>query len=367
MSPTRPARRWLPVLLILLLTSLTATACGAIANPQGWAAPVVREELGLVLLSDGAGKLGAYRLPGAVRLWEFPGNNADLDLDGLYGTPVLLDGTVYLSGYGGSLVAVNAADGAERWRQKVGARVIGGVLVAGESVYAGTDAGELVALDRATGNERWRRKIGNELWATPVTDGTAIYVAGMEGRITALTPDGEQLWQARVTDAAIAGTPALRYGVLYVGSYDKKLHAVDARSGERLWSSAAADNWFWTEPLVDGDTVLAGNLDGTVIAVDRRTGEQRWRSADLGAPVRGRLALAEGVLVVPTGDGTLWGLRPDSGQAAWGPVELGGRLYADLARTGDGLFVATEVGKKSIKLYRVTAATGAVEEIILTT
>ena len=355
-------RSAVPALLLVACVAFAA-GCGTVAEPKGWAAPAVREDV--VFTSHDAGKVSAYRMRGGSgRLWEFPTKSAELDLDGIYGTPVVQDDTLYFSGYGGSVVAVAVTDGAERWRHKAGARVIGGVLVTGDTVYAGTDAGELVAINRTDGSERWRRKAGNEIWSTPVGDGATVIVASMDGRVTAFNPDGSRRWQQQVAGGAIAGTPALRDGVLYLGSYDKRVYAVDVQSGETRWRSERAENWFWTEPVVDGDTIFAGNLDGYVYALDRRTGERRWQT-DLGAQVRGRGVIVDGVLVVPAKDGRLWGLQPASGERAWEAVEVGGRLFADLTLAQRGAILASDVGRKSHRLYQVDAARGSVTEITL--
>ena len=361
-NPARHTGRF-PVAALALALGLLAVGCGSVANPRGWAAPVVRDEV--VYVSSDAGKLAAYRLDGAGnRAWEFPGKDADLKLQGIYGTPSLAGDTIYLSGYGGNVAAVSTADGTARWSRRAGDRVVGGTLATADTLYAGTDAGELIAFDRTNGAERWRRRAGNQIWATPVLAGDLIIVAGMDGYVTAYRPDGAEAWRTKLAEAAIAGTPALVDGVLYLGSYDKRIHALDARSGEVRWRSAEADNWFWTEPLVDGDTLFAGNLDGHVYALDRQTGERRWRT-DVGAPVRARTAVADGVLVVPASDGRLWGLRPATGEQAWAPQLVGGKLYADLATARSGVYLASEVGKKSHRLYRVEAATGGLNEIAL--
>lgn len=351
-----------PLLAVLLVAGLLAAGCGSVAKPQGWAAPVVRDEV--IYVSSDAGKLGAYRTTGSARLWEFPGRDADLNLEGIYGTPDLQNDTIYLTGYNGSVAAIVASDGSERWRHKAGDRVIGAPLALGDTVYAGTDGGDLVALDRTNGNERWRTRAGNQIWATPVTDGNTIFVAAMNGTVTAFNPDGSERWQTSVANGAIAGTPALVDGILYVGSYDKQVYAVDAATGETRWQSGPAGNWFWTEPLIDGDTVLAGSLDGRVYAFDRQTGAERWRT-NVGAPVRARLAISNGVVVVPTAGGQLWGLRRDTGQQAWQPVVVGGKLFSDLTTAQSGLYLASEVGRSSHRLYRVDAAAGAVTEIPL--
>jgi outer membrane protein assembly factor BamB len=347
---------------VLLVSALLMIGCGRIAQPDGWAAPAVHDDV--VFTSHDTGKLGAFRLSGG-RIWEFPGEKSPLKLTGLYGNPVVRDDTVYITAYDGSVAAIAIADGSQRWHRTIGGRVVGGALVTDDSVYAGNDAGEVVALNRANGNERWRTKVGNEVWATPVTDGSAIFVAAMDGTVGAFNPDGSRRWQRRIAEAGIAGTPVLQDGVLYFGSFDKRLYAVDAATGTTLWRSEPAENWFWTEPLIDGDNLYAGNMDGHVYAVDKATGALRWRT-DVGAPVRGRTAIAHGVLLIPTKDGRLWGLRPQDGEQAWPPVEVGGQLYADLVVVRGDVLLASEVGKKSHKLYRVDATRGDVSEIPLT-
>lgn len=357
----RGRRRTLAAVLVL---TLLVVGCGNVAKPRGWSAPVANDTL--IFTSRDAGKLSAYRLSeGNGRVWEFPSKEAKLTLLGIYGTPVLEGDTLFIGGYNGSVVALGT-DGGERWRHKVGERVIGALLVTADTVYAGNDAGQLVAIDRANGNERWRARVANEIWSTPVTDGSAIYLAGMDGSVTALGFDGARKWRTAVAEAAIAGTPTLKDGVLYLGSYDRRLYAIDARTGAVQWRSAeTATNWFWTEPLVDGDTLYAGNLDGRVYALDRATGVRRWRSENLGSQVRGRLALKDGVLLAPTRGGQLWGLRPDSGQKAWEPAQVGGQLYSDLTLLRQDVLLAAESGRSSHKLYRVNAAAGSVTEIPL--
>jgi eukaryotic-like serine/threonine-protein kinase len=366
MNDRHPWRRRPRAALLALAPAalaLVLTGCGTVANPQGWAAPVVQGDV--VYASRDAGKLGAYRLTGQERLWEFPTKEPKLELTGIYGTPVLQNDTLYITGYSGDVAAVSSRDGSERWRAKVGARVIGGFLVVSDLTVVGTDSGEVIALDRATGAERWRRKVGDQVWSTPISDGSTIFVTAMNGNVTALGLDGGERWQQQVAPAGIAGTPALRDGVLYVGSFDRRMYAVDTRSGERVWQSEPARNWFWTEPLVEGDTVFAGNMDGSMYAFDRRTGAERWR-AEVGSPIRGRSAVVDGVLVVAADRGQIRGFRPATGEQAWQPITVEGqRLLADVVVTSAGALVSAEVGRKEHKLYRINAAEGALQEIAL--
>ena len=81
-------------------------------------------------------------------------------------------GTVYVGGFGGPQVVVEAVasnSGARRWRQTLpipGAEVRGAEVVAGPGVLTVTDAGETIGLDPTTGNTMWRRPIQGGVTAT---------------------------------------------------------------------------------------------------------------------------------------------------------------------------------------------------------
>ena len=46
---------------------------------------------------------------------------------------------------------------------------------------------------------------------------------------------GTKLWSYK-TGGRIDSSPAVAYGVVYVGSYDYNLYALDAGTGAKLWS-----------------------------------------------------------------------------------------------------------------------------------
>ncbi len=390
----RPARRPPRALLLALPALLLAAACGSIARPEGWAAPVLADTTLYVSLAHG--KLTAVQLGDTPRqLWEFPAKDDKLPLvvedgrtlsspkmtkltfEGLYGDPVVTADTVYLTAYSGHVAAVNREDGRARWVAALPGRVVGGVLLEGDRLYVGTTEGDLFALDRASGAVQWRRSLANEIWSTPVLVAGQIVVTGMDGSITALDADGTTRWRSRLADAAIASTPAVQGDRLYVGAFDKRFYAVDAANGAVLWRSRPADNWFWTQAVVAGGSVYAGSLGGTLYAF-QATGsglEQAptW-ARKLGSMIRSRPVLVNGVLVVGTRDGRLFGLQPDSGAFAWevsgtpaadDPAAPRGDLFADLLAADARVYVATEHLRSNGNLYVLDLATRRVSEVRL--
>ncbi len=76
----------------------------------------------------------------------------------------------------------------------------------------------------------------------------------------------------------IRSTPAVAEGVVYVGSNDNHLYALEASSGRMLWSFDTGD-WRQYSPAVSGGMVYFGAQtegDRKVHAVDAASGETEW-------------------------------------------------------------------------------------------
>ncbi len=138
------------------------------------------------------------------------------------------------------------------------------------------------------------------------------------------------------TAEAIVSSPVVANGVVYVGSSDNFLYAVDAGTGKLRWKFDAHGN-VGSSPAVGGGSVYAVSLDGKLYAVDAATGTQKWAFATLGE----RRHTSEGIdYMAPSTEA-----MPDP----WdfflsSPVLEGGTVYFG---SGDGF------------VYAVDAATGA--------
>lgn len=341
--------------LVLLALALVAAACRGTSSPRGWAGPVVADDL--ILAAVDHDRLSAFRLTDQQPAWEFPGpGDEEIDLEGIYATPVVVGGVVYLGAYDGWVYALDLATGQLRWRAQTDGPIIGSVLVEGGVVYVGSSDGYLYALDAQTGQQVWQPfATKGSIWSTPVAAGGTLYVASMDRRLYAIDmATGQPRWPQPFRAAAgIPSTPAVAQGLVLVGTMDRKFYALDAQTGQVRWAFKA-DNWFWSEPLVVGDTVYAGALDGRVYALDISSGQPRWSQPfQARAPVRAAPVMAEGVLVVADKDGNIYGLDPATGLQAWSG-KLEGSVLADPYKAGPWVYLT--VGKGG--LYKVEGDRG---------
>jgi serine/threonine-protein kinase len=63
----------------------------------------------------------------------------------------------------------------------------------------------------------------------------------------------------------VSGSPAVANGVVYVGSYDQNVYALNAKTGSKLWSYATG-NLVESSPAVANGMVFVGSDDHTVYA-----------------------------------------------------------------------------------------------------
>ena len=78
------------------------------------------------------------------------------------------------------------------------------------------------------------------------------------------------------TGNSIWSSPAVSDGVVYFGSEDTHLYAVDATTGEEKWKFKTG-NWVYSSPAVVDGVVYFGSWDKYLYAVDIKTGEKKWK------------------------------------------------------------------------------------------
>jgi outer membrane protein assembly factor BamB len=103
-------------------------------------------------------------------------------------------------------------------------------------------------------------------------------------------------------------------GIVYAGSLDSNLYAIDQESGKEIWKFTA-ENWFWSAPIAVNGTIIAPCLDSKVYALDAKTGKLR-NSYDVGGQVSSWPVIVENQVVIATQNGKLWALDTTNFDAA---------------------------------------------------
>ena len=130
----------------------------------------------------------------------------------------------------------------------------------------------------------------------------------------AQTAKSEVLWSFKVEDE-IRSSPCVSHGMVYFGSYDTNLYALDAKRGEFRWKYAT-EGGISSSPAVWQDLVVIGSEDGVVYALDARRGTQRW-TLRTPKPVRSSPRIEDRVIFVGSDDQHLYAIDGLRGTQIW--------------------------------------------------
>jgi len=195
------------------------------------------------------------------------------------------------------------------------------------------------AAPRTSPTVKWQFHTGGYVISSPAVTSGLVYVGSMDQNLYALDREtGKAKWTFK-TESAVASSPAVSGGLVYFGSYDGNFYAVDAASGQQKWKfetggerrfahkglhglqpsgEAKPDPWdfFLSSPAVFQGAVYFGSGDGYIYALDAATGSLKWRFRT-GDVVHASPAIAGGAVFVGGWDGSLYALEAASGKMKW--------------------------------------------------
>ncbi|MEU7035615.1 PQQ-binding-like beta-propeller repeat protein [Streptomyces sp. NPDC046237] len=200
---------------------------------------VAPAEDGCVYVSAGTRVLSIDIAGGHVR-WHFEAPAVFLSPAAFAPGPAVTGGGVYLADYLGTVYALDATTGQDRWRIATESRQsIEPVLVVDGNVHVGSGSA-LYTLDAVTGTPKWRFAAGGELTGTPVVADGRVHFGSADHVLYTLDATGGQLRWKLATGGEITGSPVARGGVVYACSKDRCVYALDAVKGTATGRGAAA-------------------------------------------------------------------------------------------------------------------------------
>ncbi|MFF8099733.1 PQQ-binding-like beta-propeller repeat protein [Streptomyces sp. NPDC016640] len=185
---------------------------------------------GYVYVCAGTRVLALDVTGGHVR-WHFEAPAVFLAPPAFVPGPAVTGGGVYLADYLGTVYALDATDGRDRWRIATESRAsVEPVLAAAGHVHVGSGRG-LYTLDAVTGTPKWRFQSGGDIVGAPVVAEGRIHFGSSDHLLYTLKADDGRLRWKLATGGEITGSPVVRDGVVYACSKDRCVYALDAEKG----------------------------------------------------------------------------------------------------------------------------------------
>jgi outer membrane protein assembly factor BamB len=177
------------------------------------------------------------------------------------------------------------------------------------------------------GGLKWRVQTGGPVRSSPVVAAGLVYVGSSDGNLYAIDQrSGDIRWRADA-GAAVTSSPAVVSGLVIVGARDGKWLAVDAATGAERWRIATGAElalpWghesgdrYTSSPTVVGQVAFLGSGDGVLRAVDVGTGKTQWQAHTAGR-IRSSPAVSGNYVVVGDADGVVYAFDRATGTTKW--------------------------------------------------
>src|SRR4029079_6597885 len=117
----------------------------------------------------------------------------------------------------------------------------------------------------------WSYTTGDIVAPSPAVVNGMVYVGSDDNNVYALDASTGALVWTYSTGGDVESSPAVANGVVYVGSFDHKIYALDAATGALIWSFTTGHIVF-SPPAVANGVVYVGSFDDSVYALDAATG-----------------------------------------------------------------------------------------------
>lgn len=207
-----------------------------------------------------------------------------------------------------------------RWELEVGENAR--LSLHDETLLVALDSGSILCVEASTGAVRWSQDLGAWISAGPTAWGGMVFVGTADRILFALDhARGALLWSF-AADGEILSSPAASDGILYLmadnssfSDFSSRLYALDAASGALLWQ-VDTRSWTPSPPTVNEWGVFTAGSSSTVMALEKRTGEELW-SRQVEGIVYSSLPMGGGKVFVSTIDGWLYALDAGSGDVVW--------------------------------------------------
>jgi outer membrane protein assembly factor BamB len=186
---------------------------------------------------------------------------------------------------------------------------------------------------------RWSFHTNSEVVSSPAIVGGVVYVGSNDGNLYAIDESSGKLHWKFETGSAIPSSPAVAAGIVYFASYDGNFYAVDAVTGKLKWKFADSGerrysgthlhgmlpagetmpdpfDVYLSSPVVWNGTVYFGSGDGNVYAINAKSGALQWKF-HTGDVVHASPAIAQGKLYVGSWDSYFYALDAATGKQLW--------------------------------------------------
>ncbi|HTY74638.1 MAG TPA: PQQ-binding-like beta-propeller repeat protein [Candidatus Nanoarchaeia archaeon] len=203
----------------------------------------------------------------------------------------------------------------------------------------------------SSGQLLWQYYLGGTTHSNAAIVNGVVYVGSWDGYIYALNAfDGSKIWRFTTLSPQGESSPAVANGVVYVAS-ETDVYAINAVTGLEIWQFPTSS--VECSPTVVNGVVYIGSFYGFVYALNASNGSLIW-DVQTGGAVSSAPAVVNGIVYTGSKNGYLYALNASTGSEQWS-YDTKGPIYSSPAVNNGIVYVGSESGS----LFALNANNGA--------
>ncbi len=118
---------------------------------------------------------------------------------------------------------------------------------------------------------------GGSFSQKPLIHEGIVYVGSMDHHVYAIDAvNGALVWKFRAEGGFFLSSPVISEGIIYIGSYDHNMYALDAETGKLAWKFRTSDKVMECA-CIHGDKIYFGSNDHNLYCLNKETGRLLWK------------------------------------------------------------------------------------------
>ena len=215
-------------------------------------------------------------------------------------------------------------------------------------------------------HEAWTFQTNGRIYSSAAIKGNLVYFGSGDSTLYAVNKNSGALKWKFKTLGAVQSNPAINKGFVYFGSQDGKLYSLDAQTGKLIWKFQSKgermlDVWdyYLSSPTIENGVVYWGSGDGNMYALNAKDGKPIW-NFHAGAIIHATPLLSNGKVYFGDYNGKFYALDADNGALFW-QFKTVGDTYFPKGEIPKGAAIDNGViyfGSRDFNLYAIDAETG---------
>ena len=216
---------------------------------------------------------------------------------------------------------------------------------------------------------KWKFATKAPVIASPVMDEDMVYFGSLDSVLYALdTETGNMRWQLK-TGAGIRSTVLIENSQLFLNGGDGIFYAINKKTGKVLWTYKTGGehtyqyygyaDYYHSSPVLYKDKICFGSGDSYIYVLNASTGKLSWRFKT-GDVVHATPVINGDKLFVGSFDGYLYALNAGSGDLIWKFKSVGQRFFPKGEMQGSPVIAnnLVYIGSRDYNIYAIDIEKG---------